>query len=147
MNLVIRGIAVYLFILIVFMVAGKKTISEATTFDFVLLLIISEVAQQALFGKDYSLSGCFILVATLVGIDLLLAALKFKSHKLGNWSDGHPLIIINKGVILHKRMRLSIVLEEDILHAALQNGISILEEIEYGVLEKDGSISIIPKKG
>lgn len=148
MNLVIRGIAVYLFILIIFRIAGKKSISEATTFDFVLLLIISEVTQQALVGEDFSLLGCFILVTTLVGIDLLVSALKLRSHKIGNWTEGLPLIVVNKGVVLHRRMRLSRVQEEDILDAARQaHGIGSMEEIEYAVLEKDGSISIIPKKG
>lgn len=147
MNLVIRGIAVYFFILIIFRIAGKKSLSEATTFDFVLLLIISEVTQQALVGEDFSLTASFVLIVTLIGMDVLFALLKLKWKPLGTLTEGVPLIVVNKGVPLFKRMQKARVEYEDILEAARQlHGIGTMDEIEYAVLEKDGSISIIPKK-
>ena len=66
MNPVVRGLAVYLFVYLVFRILGKRTLSEITTFDFVLLLIISETTTNALLGEDYSLTACFIMVSTLV---------------------------------------------------------------------------------
>jgi uncharacterized membrane protein YcaP (DUF421 family) len=147
MNLVIRGLAVCIFILLIFRLAGKKTLSEATTFDLVLLLIISEVIEQALIGEDSSLTAAFILIMTLIGTDLLLSWLKFKWKPIGTATEGLPLVVVNKGEPLYKRMRMARVEYEDILESArLLHGIGNMNEIEYAVLEKDGSISIIPKK-
>jgi uncharacterized membrane protein YcaP (DUF421 family) len=147
MNLIIRGLAVYFFILIIFRIAGKKSLSDATTFDLVLLLIISEVTQQGLVGEDYSLTAAFVLIVTLIGTDVLISWLKFKWKPIGTITEGLPLVVVNKGEPLYKRMYKARVEYGDILEAARQlHGISTMDEIEYAVLEKDGSISIIPKK-
>ena len=71
MNPVFRGLIIYLFLLIVFRIMGKRSLKETTTFDLVLLLIISEVTQQALVGDDYSLTTSMLLICTLMGADLV----------------------------------------------------------------------------
>ena len=76
MDLVIRGIAVYLFLLLIFRVSGKRSLRNATTFDFVLLLIVAETTQQALVGDDASVTGAFLLIVVLVGTDILLSLVK-----------------------------------------------------------------------
>jgi len=145
MNPVVRGLAVYLFVFIIFRTIGKKGLSETTTFDFVLLLIISETTTDALIGEDYSLMACFIMVSTLVGTDLLFSFIKGKSRWFQLVSDGAPLVIVDKGRILKKRMDKTRVDEDDILEAARNlHGLERMDQIKYAVLEKDGSISIIP---
>ena len=145
MNPVIRGLAVYLFVYIIFRILGKRSLSEITTFDFVLLLIISETTTDALIGEDYSLMACFIMLSTLVGVDLLLTLTKTKWKWFEKISDGAPLIIVDKGVPLKKRMEKTKVDEEDILEAARNlHGLEKMEQVKYAVLEKDGTISIIP---
>ncbi|MBB1285369.1 DUF421 domain-containing protein [Flavisolibacter sp. BT320] len=147
MNPVIRGLAVYLFVFLIFRITGKRSLKETTTFDFVLLLIISETTTDALIGEDYSLAACFIMVSTLVAADILMSFLKSKSRWFEKASDGVPLIIVDKGSPLRKRMEKSKVDEEDVLEAArLTHGLERMEQIKYAVLEKDGSISIIPEK-
>ena len=147
MNPVIRGLAVYLFVWIVFRILGKRILSETTTFDFVLLLIISEAATDALIGEDYSLMACFIMVTTLVGADLLFSLLKRKWKLFETVADGAPLVIVEKGKALKKGMEKSRVDEDDIMEAArLLHGLERMDEIKYAVLERDGSISIIPMK-
>jgi uncharacterized membrane protein YcaP (DUF421 family) len=147
MNPVVRGLAVYLFVYIIFRILGKRSLSEVTTFDFVLLLIISETTTDALIGEDYSLTACFIMVTTLVGVDLLLSMLKRKFRSFDIIGDGAPLIIVDNGKYLKKRMSKSRVEEDDILEAARAiHGLEKLEQIKYAVLERDGSISIIPAK-
>jgi uncharacterized membrane protein YcaP (DUF421 family) len=145
MNPVVRGLAVYLFVYIIFRILGKRSLSEITTFDFVLLLIISETTTDALVGEDYSLMACFIMVSTLVGIDLFLSILKGKWKWFEKITDGAPLVIVDNGVPLKKRMEKTKVDEDDILEAArLIHGIERMDQIRYAVLEKDGSISVIP---
>lgn len=148
MNPVFRGLAIYFFLLIVFRIMGKKTLKETTAFDFVLLLIISEVTQQALVGDDYSLTGAGILILTLISSDLVLTFLRTKFPILDKITDGTPLLIVDHGKPLKNRMEKCQVDEDDIMHAArLTRGIEKMEQIKYAVLERDGSISIIPFEG
>ena len=145
MNPVVRGLAIYLFILLWFRIVGKRSLAESTTFDFVLLLIISEVTQQALVGQDYSLTGSFILIVTLITTDLLFSLLKENFPSFGKVTEGLPLLIVNEGKPLLKRMRKSKVSEEDVLEAArVLHGLQKMQEIKYAILEKSGDISIIP---
>jgi uncharacterized membrane protein YcaP (DUF421 family) len=147
MNPVIRGLAVYLFVFIIFRILGKRSLAEVTTFDFVLLLIISETTTDALIGEDYSLMACFIMVTTLVSIDLIMSLLKSRFKMFDKISDGAPLIIVDNGKLLKQRMNKSRVDEEDILEAARAvHGLETMDQIRYAVLERDGSISIIPVK-
>jgi len=145
MNPVFRGIAIYLFLLLIFRIMGKRSLSETTTFEFILLLIISEVTQQALVGKDFSLTGSAILIGTLMSMDLVLSKLKDNFNFFGKVTEGMPLVIVDRGNPLTKRMQKSRVDEADILEAARMNfGLERMDQIKYAVLEKDGSISIIP---
>jgi uncharacterized membrane protein YcaP (DUF421 family) len=147
MNPVIRGLAVYLFVFVIFRIIGKRTLAEVTTFDFVLLLIISETTTDALIGEDYSLVACFVMVCTLVGIDFAFSKLKDHSKWFQVVSDGAPLVIVDKGKPLRKRMEKARVDEEDVLESARSvHGIERMDQIKYAVLERDGSISIIPAK-
>jgi uncharacterized membrane protein YcaP (DUF421 family) len=145
MNPVFRGAVIYIFLLILFRIMGKRSLNETTTFDFVLLLIISEVTQQALVGEDFSLTASALLITTLMGLDMILTFTKQKFTMFGRIVEGAPLVIVDHGKPLKKRMQKTQVDEEDILHAARSNfGIEKMEEIKYAVLEKDGTISIIP---
>lgn len=145
MNPVLRGAAIYIFLLIVFRIMGKRSLSETTTFDFILLLIISEVTQQALVGEDNSLTAAFILIITLVTLDLSLSYLKEHFKLFGKFVEGTPLVVVEKGKPLKERMKKSRVENDDIMEAARLNfGLERMEQIKYAVLEKDGSISIIP---
>ena len=145
MNPVLRGIAIYLFILVLFRLMGKRSLSEATTFDLVLLLIISEVTQQALVGHDYSLTGSFILIVTLVSTDLVFSLLKEQFPFFGKITEGLPLVIVNEGKPLINRMKKSKVSEDDILEAARMTfGLERMKDIKYAILEKSGDITIVP---
>lgn len=146
MESVIRGVAVYFFLLIVFRVSGKRTLSEATTFDLVLLLIISETTQQAMVGTDHSMTNGAILVFTLVGADIFLSYLKQWWPVLDPVVDGTAVILLRDGQILQDRLNKERVDTSDILEAARkQLGLERLDQIQLAVLERGGQISVIPK--
>lgn len=145
MNPVIRGVIIYVFLLVLFRILGKRSLSQITTFDFVLLLIIGEVTQQALLGEDYSITNALILIVVLMGTDLILSKLKSKYGLLARMIEGAPLIVVENGKPLKIRMKKSGVDEEDIMEAArLRFGLIKLEQVKYAILERDGKISIIP---
>ena len=148
MDLVIRGLAVYLFLLLIFRVSGKRSLRSATTFDLVLLLIIAETTQQALVGDDASVTGAFLLIVVLVGTDILLSLVKRSLPRVDRLLEGQPLVILRDGVPLRERMHLERVDDDDILSAAREgHGIDRLDDIERAVLEKSGGISIVPRRG
>jgi uncharacterized membrane protein YcaP (DUF421 family) len=146
METVLRGLAVYLVLFAVFRVMGKRALSQITTFDFVLLLIISETTQQALVGDDQSVLGCTILVATLLGADLGFSLIKRSSKSAAKVLDDVPLLIVRDGVPLRDRMEKARVDEDDVLGAAREiHGLSNMGQIRHAILEQDGEISIIPR--
>lgn len=146
MNPVIRATAMYGFLWLVFRIAGKRTLSEATTFDFVLLLIVAETTQQALLGNDFSLTNAFILITTLVGIDIGISLVKQRFPRVERVIDGEPVLIVDNGRLLEKRMARARVDREDILEAARRlQGLERMDQIKYAVLEQSGGITIIPK--
>ena len=147
MDAVLRGLSVYMFLLIIFRISGKRSLGQVTSFDFVLLLIIAETTQQALLGDDYSVTNAFLLIGTLVGLDIGLSLLKQRSAKLDRLLEGAPLVIVEEGEPLKDRMDKARVDEEDILHAARElQGLERMEQIKYAVLERNGDITVVPKQ-
>ena len=147
MDTILRTLAVYGFLLVLFRLAGKRAMAETDTFDFVILLIISEATQQALVGDDFSLTTSAIVITTLIGCGIVLASIKQRSSRVAKVLDGLPVILVKEGELLRDRMDRLKVDEEDLIEAAReQEGIATLEEIRYAVLERHGQISIIPKK-
>jgi uncharacterized membrane protein YcaP (DUF421 family) len=146
MDSVLRAAAVYIFLVILFRIAGKRTLSDVTTFDFVLLLIVSEATQQALLGEDFSLTNAFLVILTLIGIDIAISLVQQRWPWLDKWLEGVPLVIVEHGQPLHDRLKRSRVSEEDVLVAARERqGLARMDQIQYAVLERSGGISIIPK--
>jgi len=143
---VLRAAVIYLFLVVVLRLAGRRTLSEITTFDLVLLLIISEATQQALLGEDHSMTNAFLVILTLVAIDIGLSLLKQRSRALEKWLDGLPTVIVEDGVPLHSVMTRARVDEADVLAAARQlQGLERMDQIKYAVLEPSGGITVIPK--
>lgn len=147
METVIRGLAIFFFLLIVMRIAGKRSLAQITTFDFVLLLIIAEAVQQAMLGQDYSVTNALLLVVTLVAADIGLSLLQQRWPFLGKFLDGVPLVIVEDGKPLKQRMQRARVDDQEILTAAREiHGIERMDQIKYAVLERSGGISIIPKR-
>ena len=147
MDAVLRATAIYFFLLLIFRLSGKRSIAQITTFDLILLLIISEATQQALLGQDFSLTNAFLVIVTLVGIDIGLSLLKQRSPRIEKILEDEPLIIVEEGRPLLNRMKKVRVDEADVLIAArILQGLERMDQIKYAVLERNGGISIIPKQ-
>jgi len=144
---ILRGAAVYIFLLLILRLGGKRSLAQITAFDLVLLLIISEATQQALLADDYSVTNGFLVIVTLVGIDIGLSIWKQSSPRTEKWIDDAPVVLIENGRLLWERMERERVDLDDILAAARElHGLERLEQIKYAVLERSGGISIVPKQ-
>lgn len=128
MDSIIRAVAVYLFLLLLFRISGKRTLAEVTTFDLVLTLIISEAIQQALIGTDNSLTNGLLVVMTLVAVDMLISMLKLRFARLDRILEGVPVTIFDDGRFNRETLQ----------------GLDRFEDLHRAVIEKTGRITIIP---
>jgi len=146
MSLVIRAALIYFILMVLMRAAGKRQFSELTAFDAILLLIISEAVQQALLGRDdFSLTAGIILVVTLISIDIALSLVKQWWPKADLVLEGAPVVLLDNGQLVKEHMSRERVDEADILESARRAcGLERLDQIRYAILEKTGTISIIP---
>src|SRR5687767_5137498 len=146
MDSVIRGLVVYFLLLLVFRFAGKRTLAQTSSFELILLLIISETIQEALIDNDHSITNSFLLILTLVGTTIALSFIKHYFPNVDKWLEEEPLIILENGKPHKQRMDKVRVDEREILMAARKlQGLNRLEDIKYAILESDGEITIVPK--
>ncbi|MBG4789466.1 DUF421 domain-containing protein [Pseudomonas aeruginosa] len=147
MDSVLRAAALYLVLLVLFRIAGRRSLTDITTFDL-LLMIIGEATQQALLGDDFSRVNAVLVIITLIVIDVGLSLLKLRHPKLDTLIEGSPTLIVEYGRPLHARLAEARLREEDILLAARETqGLERMEQIRFAILEKNGKISIIPDRG
>lgn len=147
MDSVLRAAAMYLALMVLFKIAGRRSLAELTTFDFLLLMIIGEATQQALLGDDFSLTNSMLVIITLIVIDVGLSLLKQRSQWVSQLIDGGPTIIVENGKVLHKRLRHARLIEADIMEAARSSqGIETLDQIKFAILERNGKISVIAQE-
>ncbi len=143
---ILRAALVYTVLLLLFRITGRRSLAQITTFDFVLLLIIAEATQQAMIDDDNSMTNGFLVITTLLSLDLGFLALSGRSQIVDRLINDVPLVLIKDGRVLQERMTKSRVSETDILQSARQAGLERMEQIKYAVLERNGDISIIPKE-
>ncbi|WPO00261.1 DUF421 domain-containing protein [Pseudomonas sp. MUP55] len=145
MDSVLRAAAIYLVLMILFKVAGRRSLAELTTFDLVLLMVIGEATQQALLGDDFSLTNAVLVIVTLIAIDIGLSLIKQRSRWFSRLLDGGPTVVVEQGRVLHERLKRARLDEDDILEAARSaQGILEIKQIRFAILERNGKISVIP---
>lgn len=145
MDGVLRAVAIYLILMLLFRLSGKRTLSQVTTFDFVLLLVVGEATQQALLGEDFSLTQAAIVIATLIGLDRASDFLSFRFGRFERATQSVPVVLVENGRLVDDAMRKEHVSKDEILQAARSlQGLENLEEVKFAVLETSGGISIVP---
>ena len=145
MDVVLRAVTMYLVLMLLFRLAGRRTLAEITPFDLILLLMIGEATQQALLSDDDSLTAAILAICTLIAVDVGLSIIKLRSSRVRRWLDGTPTLLVDHGRPLRARLAKARLQEDDILQAAREGpGLQRMEQIKYAILEANGKISIIP---
>ncbi len=146
MTAVLHALVVYVMLMVLFRITGKRSLGQATTFDFVLLLIISEAVSSALLADDHSITGATIAVLTLVCTDIGFSLAKQRWPAVGRLLEGEPVWLMRRGVTDDRAMAAERVDEDDILEAArMQQGLTSLRDVDEAVVERGGGISIVPR--
>ncbi|MBD1552692.1 DUF421 domain-containing protein [Pseudomonas typographi] len=145
MDSVLRAAVMYFVVWVLFKVAGRRSLADLTAFDFVLLLIIGEATQQALLGDDFSVTNAVLIISTLIAMDVVFSYAKQRSPALAKL-DGGPTIVVENGQPLKARMRQARLTEADIMEAARSNQAVVdMADIQYAIIERNGTLSIIPR--
>lgn len=148
MDAVLRAAAIYVGLLVIVRVSGKRTLAQITVFDFVLLLVVAEATQQGLLGDDVSVTNALLVILTLIGIERTADLLSVRSNRFDRLLEGGSVVILEDGRPNDERLRkLRISLDDILEQARASQGVERLDQIKYAVLERSGSISIIPKGG
>lgn len=138
-----RSIAVYLFILIALRITGKKELSQLTTSDIVLILLISNAVQNAMVGPDTSLIGGLCAAAVLFLVNIFLKKLLYKSKGFRTFMDQKPEVLIHNGKLDFKTLAHLEITNDELHEAMREHGVEHYKDVKWAILEMDGNISII----
>jgi uncharacterized membrane protein YcaP (DUF421 family) len=145
MDSVIKAVIVFFVLWAIIRISGRRTLGEMTAFDFVLFLIIGGSTQRAITGQDYSLINALLLVATFVMLDIGLSIIELKWPSARPILNAMPMILVDNGYLLTRRMRRARVTEDNILEAARRlHGLERMDQIKFAILESTGEITIVP---
>jgi uncharacterized membrane protein YcaP (DUF421 family) len=143
---IVRTVAMFALLMLLFRVTGRRTLGSMTSFDFVVLLIISEATQQAMVGDDPSLTNAALVASTLLLCNVGLSLLKVRSAWAKRVLEGVPTLIVAHGTPLRDRLERARVDEEDVLSAARETqGLERMEQVRFAVLEANGRITVVPE--
>ena len=140
---------IYLLLLLIFRIAGRRSLAETSTFDLVLLLIIGETTQQAMVGNDDdSMMSAAVAILSLVSLDMGISYLKKASPAFDRLLEGRPILLIDEGKLRRPALDAHGLDDEDLKEAArLSHGLTDVREVRQATLERDGKISIVPWRG
>jgi uncharacterized membrane protein YcaP (DUF421 family) len=143
-ELIIRSIVVYVFMIVILRISGKRQVGQLAPFDLVLLLVLSNAVQNSMNGGDNSLIGGLISATTLIGLNYAVGTATFRSKKMAALIEGRPQVLIHNGK-LYEEVLTSAQLTRHELNAALRRtGCTCVEEVHTAILENNGSISVTP---
>lgn len=144
-ELILRAAIIYLFLLIILRVSGKRQIGQLSPFDLVLLLVLSNAVQNSINGGDNSLVGGVISAVTLVGLNYLVGLATYKSKKLEALVEGRPEVLIHNGVLFNQVLDRQKLTHHELNAALRAAGCACIEEVHFAILENDGQITVQAK--
>lgn len=142
-HFVLRAIAVYVMVIVLVRMSGKRAVGQFTPFDLVLLILIGNAVQNGLNGGDNSLSGALLLTASLIFMNYMVAYLTSRYRKAEHLIEGVPKVLARNGVVFHDVLRSELVSLDDFHEALRMNNVPDPENVALALLETNGSISVV----
>lgn len=139
---ILRPIVVYVVLVVLLRVFGKRELAQLNPFDLVVLLSLSNTVQNAIIGEDNTLSGGLIGAVALLVINYVVVRFMFKHRRIDQLLEGTPTTLIEDGKICHDGLARELLTVSELQTVAHRQGFSDLEEIEKCVLEPGGSFNI-----
>jgi uncharacterized membrane protein YcaP (DUF421 family) len=145
MDIVLRAIVVFVFILVLTRVIGRRELGSLAPIDLILLIILGDALQQGLTQDDYSLTGAMLVVGTLAVLQVFTSWLSFRVPSTRRILEGEPLIVVQDGKAIERNLKRERLTVEEVAESARMHEIGSLDEVKWAVLERNGEISFIKK--
>ena len=143
---VLRATVVYVVILVLVRLSGKRTIGQFTPFDMLVVVLLGTAVQNSLIGEDISLLGGLILAATLIGLNWLVGFVTARNKRIDRLIEGVPVLLARNGEVYRQVLRRQMITEGDLLEAMREADCRSEDEIEAAYLETNGRISVVKHK-
>lgn len=140
---IIRGAIVYIAIVVLLRLGGKRQIGQMGAGEFVAILLISNAVQNSMNGGDNSITGGLILASVIIALSLLVAYAAFKSKGAEELIEGAPTLLVHNGKIIKKNLDKEMLSDRELRALLRRQGISDISEIHVAILESDGFISVV----
>ena len=137
-----RTVFFYFFIMLIYRIMGKREVGQLGIIDLIVSILMAELAMISIEGYDKSIFYSILPIVTLTILQTILAYFSIKKPKFRNFLDGNPSIIIKEGHINYKEMLKQRYSLDDLLVQIRDKGFKSLEEVEYAILENNGSLSV-----
>ncbi len=147
LELVVRGTSMYLFLFVLFRVVIKRSIGSVGIADILVLVIIADAAQNGMAGEYTTVSEAFILVGTIVGLNVLVDWLTFKLPALRRVLEPPPLLLIDDGRVLWRHLRRELISEAELKSKLRDHEVKDPSEVDKAYMEPDGQITVLKKTG
>ena len=143
---VLRAVAVYVVLLALIRLSGKRTMGQFTPFDMLLIVLLGTAVQNSLIGEDVSLLGGLLLAAVLIALNWCVALVTSRSARAERLIEGVPVVIARNGKLFERVLRRELISTDDFEEALRMNNVEDVSEVEIALLETNGSISVVPKQ-
>jgi uncharacterized membrane protein YcaP (DUF421 family) len=144
-ELLLRGVIVYVMVLVLLRLAGKRQVGDLTPFDLTLLLLISEGASNAIRANENSISGAALVIAAMLAVNWTMGKLVTHFKAFDRVIEGRPRLLIRDGTVDYEAMHRESVTRNELLMALRANECFSPHQAAYAVLETDGTISVCKK--
>jgi len=138
----LRGVIVYLFLLVLLRLSGKRQVGQLAPFDLVLLLVLSNAVQNSMNGGDNSVIGGLISATTLIALNWVIGYATFRNKRLEQFVEGKPQIIIHDGHVYRDVMNRERLTQHELEAALRAAGCASVADVHFAVLENNGQISV-----
>ena len=139
---VVRAIIVFVFLMVLLRITGRRQIGQLAPFDLVLLLVLSNALQNAMNGGDNSITGGIISAVTLVSINWLVGYVAFKNKRLAQVIEGKPEVLIHNGHVYRDVMARERLTQSELDAALRRAGCASVADVHFAMLENNGQITV-----
>jgi uncharacterized membrane protein YcaP (DUF421 family) len=143
---ILRPVIVYIFLVVMLRLSGKRELVQLNPFDLVVLLTLSNTVQNAIIGDDNSVSGGLLGATSLLAINYLTVRFLYKHRKLDQLVEGRADVLIEGGRVRTQHLKSELITMVQLEAAARKQGFSSLAEVDQCILEPGGTLSFIGKK-
>ena len=146
-HFVLRACAIYVLVMVLVRLSGKRAVGQFTPFDLVLLILIGNAVQNGINGGDNSLTGATIMAITLVALNYGVAWVTARNRPAEILVEGVPVVLARDGKLFKSVLLRELISKADFHEAMRINGVDSLDEVQLALLETNGSISVVTRDG